>query len=439
MKLSKALLFATVIGVATTSCKKEDTPSGGDPVTTQNFKVTIENISQDKEFFASGVFNTPVGDASPGGAAPGKSYSFDFSAPVGSKISFASMFVTSNDLFYSPSGTGIPLYDGSGNPRSGNMTAAIQLWDAGTEVNEMPGTGPNQPMNQSGPNTGPAENGNVQNIMMVNDGFTYPSVAMSLKVMLTDKGDGNFTITIENLTTNSSPIAPGVWVVHTADNPLFTENSADMMMGLESLAEDGNPAMLGDHLKMNSGIASPLAPGVWAVHSKSSVIFDDGNSDFGEGLEALAEDGNPAMLITSLMAKGEVKSSGVFNTPVGASAPGPLLPGSSYEFTFTASSSDYLSFATMFVQSNDIFFAPTDMGMALWNGVNPVAGDITANTMFWDAGTEVNEYPGVGVNQPIRQSGANTGSAESGKVRLVDDGFIYLNTDETIKVSISLQ
>ena len=278
----------------------------------------------------------------------------------------------------------------------------------------------------------------IRKIQDVMDGFTYPATNMAIKATLAYNGDGNFTLTIDNLMSNMSPLAPGVWTVHTAGNPLFEENIQDMMQGLEALAEDGNPAMLGGYLNMNSGIASPLAPGVFAVHSGGMPIFKEGQSELGEGLEALAEDGDPSGLIAAIMAKSEVKSSGVFNTPVGAGSPGPLMPGNSYAFEFTATSGDYLSFSTMFVQSNDLFFSPGENGMALWNGGNAVVGDVTSSIMFWDAGTETNEFPGTGVNQPIRQSGPNTGMDENGNVRLLDDGYTYLSTDETIRVTISL-
>ncbi len=66
-----------------------------------------------------------------------------------------------HDLFFGPNGDGIALYDQSGAPISGDVTAQIHLWDAGTEVNEEPHVGPNTVTQQPAPNTGPAENGNV--------------------------------------------------------------------------------------------------------------------------------------------------------------------------------------------------------------------------------------------------------------------------------------
>ena len=162
----------------------------------------------------------------------------------------------------------------------------------------------------------------------------------------------------------------------------------------------------------------PLAPGVWVVHQTTDPLFTAGQADRGEGLEALAEDGNPATLGTLLATKFG-SNSGVFNTPLGANQPGPALPEDIYHFTFNARPGDYLSFATMFVQSNDLFYAPSGQGIALFdhNG-NPTAGNISDQVFLWDAGTEVDEEPGNGPNQAPHQSGPNVGSDENGLVVL---------------------
>jgi len=70
------------------------------------------------------------------------------------------MFVQSNDLFYAPNGQGIALFDDQGNPIDADVSQYLSLWDAGTEVDEEPGTGPNQAPRQNGP-TGKDENGKV--------------------------------------------------------------------------------------------------------------------------------------------------------------------------------------------------------------------------------------------------------------------------------------
>lgn len=158
-------------------------------------------------------------------------------------------------------------------------------------------------------------------------------------------------------------------------------------------------------------------------------------ADYGEGLENLAEDGDPSALGASVEMKNGVVSSGVFNTPSGSSGPGPLLPGGKYEFTFNANANQSLSFATMFVQSNDLFYAVGgEPEIALWNNGVPLNGDITSMVMLWDAGTEVNEYPGAGLHQPPRING---GMDENGVVRLVNDSFSYPTVDEVIKVTLT--
>lgn len=402
------------------SAKTEVQPKG-------TFKVTIENISETYDFFQSGVFNTPDGAGGSGPLLPGSSYSFSFHASKEHKLSFATMFVKSNDLFFGPSDTGLDLFNGN-NPVTGDITANIMLWDAGTEVNEMPGSGPNQPLNQAGPNTGPDENGNVG---IVNDAFTYPDVDATIKVMLDYDGTSMFTVTIMNLPGSFTPLAPGVWVVHDMPYALFEDGMPDYGHGLEGLAEDGAAGTLGNYLASNSGYVSPLAPGVWIVHNQNKPLFDEGKPDYGLGLEGLAENGDPSDLGGWLAAEGF--NSGVFNTPDGAGAPGALMPGHSYSFSFEAKAGEYLSFATMLVHTNDLFFAPEQRGIRLFSGSTAKQGEITNEIKLWDAGTEINEYPGAGIHQPARLNG---GVDENGMVMMVNDGFMYPNVDQLIKVTI---
>ncbi|MGH8247245.1 MAG: spondin domain-containing protein, partial [Gammaproteobacteria bacterium] len=86
---------------------------------------------------------------------------FDVTAKPGERLVFASMFVQSNDLFFAPDPKGIDLFDTAKMPRSGEVAGDVMLWDAGTEVNEAPGAGPNQAPRQTAANTGPDENGVV--------------------------------------------------------------------------------------------------------------------------------------------------------------------------------------------------------------------------------------------------------------------------------------
>ena len=90
----------------------------------------------------------------------------------------------------------------------------------------------------------------------------------------------------------------------------------------------------------------------------------------------------------------------------------------------------------MFVQSNDLFYAPGASGFALFNGDIPRSGDVTGEFLLWDAGTEVNEAPGVGANQAPRQAGANAGDDEAGSVRVVNDGYLYPEVDRVLRVTL---
>jgi hypothetical protein len=165
-----------------------------------------------------------------------------------------------------------------------------------------------------------------------------------------------------------------------------------------------------------------LAPGVYAVHTAMDTLFAAGELDRDQGLEALAEDGDPGGLIDTLAGEPTVKEAAAFTVPEGAGEAGPALPGSSYSFTFEATPGDYLSFATMFVQSNDWYFAPEPSGINLFAGDAPLDGDITELVLLWDAGTEIDETPGEGPNQAPRQSGPDTGDVQEAPIAVVD-GF----------------
>ena len=79
------------------------------------------------------------------------------------------------------------------------------------------------------------------------DGFTYPDVSDVVTVTLSESG-GTFTVTIAVDSASSTPIAPGVYVIYTGSDPLFTQNTTDRGEGLEALAEDGDPSTLSTSL-----------------------------------------------------------------------------------------------------------------------------------------------------------------------------------------------
>ncbi|WP_137287433.1 spondin domain-containing protein [Halorussus salinisoli] len=183
---------------------------------------------------------------------------------------------------------------------------------------------------------------------------------------------------------------------------------------------------------------APLSPGAYAVHSEPGPFFTAGERARTNGLEALAEDGMPTALAESLDDRTDVSDGGAFATPVGADDPAPIGPKGAYEFSVTASPGERFSLATMFVQSNDLFYAPEERGIALFDGEEPLSGDVTDAVGLWDAGTECNEEPGVGENQAPRQSEAGAGMDEDAPVRPVTDvgdGYSYPYTSEVIRVT----
>ena len=119
---------------------------------------------------------------------------------------------------------------------------------------------------------------------------------------------------------------------------------------------------------------------------------------------------DPSQLAESLSVKPGVASSGVFNTPDGAIGSDPLRTMGTYSFEFSAEEGDNLSFTTMFVQSNDWFIGPVDEGLPLFRNGVPISGEITDEMYLWDAGTEADQLPGLGADQPVRQSGPNIGA-----------------------------
>jgi hypothetical protein len=128
---------------------------------------------------------------------------------------------------------------------------------------------------------------------------------------------------------------------------------------------------------------------------------------------------------------------GVFNTPVGATAPGPIGPGAAYEFSVIAEPGMKLSLAMMFGQSNDWFYAFDANGIHLFNGNKPISGDITSKLVLYDAGSEKDEEIGIGQNQGPRQKAPDTGEDENGVVHKAKTSVYFRKTAELFRVTIT--
>lgn len=392
----------------------------------QRFIISVDSVSN-FPYKDSGVFTTPAGAGEIGAALPGDTYQWTFNGAPGDRLSIATMLVQSNDYFFAPDELGIPLYNASGQPLSGDVTQYVKLWDAGTEGDEVPGQGSNQAPRQSGLNTGPTDPDNQVRRVLSGD---LPAVEELVQVSLSPLGGHQFMVSIDNISGNSSfptPLAPGVGVVHTSPAPLFVNGSADRGQGLEALAEDGEPSALAGVLAAGTSINTPLAPVAYTIHQVPNALFRPGQAA-SAGLESLAEDGSPAALVTEL---GD--NAGAAAIGRGASSPGAILPPTgNFSFEITASPGDLLSLATMFVQSNDWFYSLGNLPLFDESG-QPIEGNLTHAVDLWDAGTEINQTPGFGSNQAPRQAGPNTGPSQGGVVQQVSFG----NPSDYIHITIT--
>lgn len=161
-----------------------------------------------------------------------------------------------------------------------------------------------------------------------------------------------------------------------------------------------------ENVSAGTEFESPVAPGIVLAHdAEAAPIFTEGQPAPANGLESLAEDGDPTALATSTGAES-------FEEFEGYEA-GPLMPGNSITVEFTAEPGQVLTLANMLGQSNDWFFASLPGGIALWDASGaPITGDITAEIALWDAGTEADQPLGEGADQAPRQEAPNTGDPD---------------------------
>ncbi|HEU5057129.1 MAG TPA: spondin domain-containing protein [Kofleriaceae bacterium] len=436
MKSFLAMGLGLAMSVAVAGCDSDDGMDGVDP-STSDFRVRIENIAP-FTVLKSGVVNTKTTGAV-GALAAGEAFELTVTAGVGHSFSFASMLGESNDWFFAPGPGGIALYDGSGAPRSGDVTSEVLLWDAGTEVDEEPAVGGSTGPQQVVPDQGAPDDDPVVNALGASIGladgsrFDLPAVEDMIKVTLTPRNDRAFVVRIENVSdegtletsqgARSIHVSPAVWALHIAGAPLFDDGAADRGEGLEYIAEAGRTATLASVMGELSGAATPLSPGVFAVASAGEPIYSIGLAERGNGLERIAEDGDPMVLAEAMMGA-ELGDRGIFNTPAGLDDPGPARPGAAFEITLSAAPGDRLAFATMFGMSNDWFFGTPAGGIELFDADGmPIAGDVTEQIAIYDAGTELDQELAIGADTGPQQAAPNTGRPDPvAQVRLLGAG-----------------
>jgi len=208
------------------------------------------------------------------------------------------------------------------------------------------------------------------------------------------------------------------------NEPLFSLGADDRGEGLEGIAEDGNPFTLFDFYKETGSTGAPLrltstrtvfSPGVvYAFNGERDPFVLQGEvNNPDNGLEQIAEDGNNAVALEYLTNLG---------IPVAASdQTANVGPGESLTFTLTVPEGQEFKFgfSTMFVDTNDWFISYNNAGFPLFSeDGTPVSGfGASEKSYLFDAGTEIDQLTGFGPDQAPRQAGVpNTGAADPNNI-----------------------
>jgi len=111
-----------------------------------------------------------------------------------------------------------------------------------------------------------------------------------------------------------------------------------------------------------------------------------------------------------------------------------IEPGQEIQISFNAEKGQTLMFATMYANSWDLFFAPENPGIKLFdNNGDPITGDVSDHVKLWDAGTKKNI-------DPRRPKASQPKENEDNKVSEIDgkDGtYNYPKASEMMKLNLS--
>ena len=196
------------------------------------------------------------------------------------------------------------------------------------------------------------------------------------------------------------------------------------------VASDGSEA----DIVMSSGVAVALRD--------PARLFEEGSDVAGTPIESLAEDGSPDALLEHVEADPDRFAAVVpFTAAYGVGESGDLLgPGHFSLIEMTAPADARFAFVMMFAQSNDTIVATVPDGIAI--GEPSEMRDVSDMVALFDAGTEVDQELGVGSDQAPRQPAPDTGPDEESTVtRIIDmnDGIAYPAIEEFLQVEVLVE
>ncbi len=308
-------------------------------------------------------------------------FTLDGGSPFNRYFSYATMIIPSNDAFV---GNGDPnaieIFDEEGSFLGADIVVmGNQVWDAGTEFNNE------RPKNtaflgQMIPNTGVRESRPIQLHSGFNPGddilTAFPGAdftadgyeVLRITVVEIPPDRQNVKVEVENLAPENGNFLTPVWVGFHDGGFDFFDIGEGASPGLESLAEDGATATIGEEFL-----------DIGAGHVDGTIISDGAIPPFAPS------------------------DAGAMTFTLDAASPG----------------SRYLSYASMVIPSNDAFVANGDPHtLEVFDEAGNFSGFdvVVPGSDVWDAGTEVNDE--VPANTAfLEQAAPNTGDAEVGTVQ----------------------
>jgi hypothetical protein len=433
----------------------------------RQFSVRVVNLTPSQSVYAGDRFDTPEGAIETGPLGPGQSYRFAVTVHPGAQLQLISMFLESNDAFLALAPGGIALWTVDGQQvLAGDRSAELVLYDAGTELNEPLGRGEFQAPRQQQPGSGIPEGGVVQVLAKASDGPAeasrrggFPAIAEFAELHVIHRGGPEFEIVLRNVSSSSllqggdppkqnrgkpAFLSPGVFTIHEPGVRWF-EIGQPASPQLERLAEDGDPGPLAAQIGFQRGVASDLSTVVWMVHDGEAELCRVG-APASIGLEQLVEDGRAERIGEELDGAPGVLAWGLAipsaRDPLRERSP-VIQPGEAATLRFWAEPGDQFAFVTGYLAANDKLVGLCGPGVALFEASGEArAGELSWFTQLYDAGTELDEPPGLGANQFERQSRPGAGVDEGGVVRAVRGawmGWDYPPTERIVSVQLSVE